>query len=247
MFMAGTSFTLHYKFLLGDFKAYFRDKEFLFYSSIIGIATVILIFATSSTNYISSFFDRVTLILFQVISITTTTGFGIGIDNINPFHFGLWSTFCQFLMILLMLTGGSAGSTSGGIKTLRVYLSFKFAYNEIIKFIYPRHIKLIRIGKEVIPDSIILSTLGFMMIHIFVVGIATLIMNFFQDDLIVSFSSVIATLNNIGPGLGGIGPDQNFAALSVPAKWVLTFCMLLGRLELYSVIILLVPATWKKT
>lgn len=251
MFLSGANFTLHYQFLRKQYNVYFKDREFLFYSSIILFSTLIILLDNTFLHNVDGFnggiADSIRLTLFQVISITTTTGYGVGLNDESLFHFALWSTASQFLMIMLMIAGGSAGSTGGGVKSLRVYLSLKFIYNEIIKFIYPRHIKLIRIGKDVIPDSIILSTIGFIMIHITVAGFSTLIMNFFEKDLITSFSSVMATLNNVGPGLGKVGPDSNFANISTAGKWILTFCMLLGRLELYSVIILLFPVAWRKT
>jgi len=246
MFLAGTSFTLHYKFLRRQFTVYNHDREFLFYLGIVIGGTIIIVLNTLSVKFDGSIADRIRLSLFHVVSILTTTGYGVGLNADNPFHFGIWSSFAQFFMIILMLTGGSAGSTSGGIKTLRVLLAIKFVYNETIKFIYPRHIKLVRIGKEVIPESIILSTLAFIMIHLLITAMATLIMNFLDGGLIDSFTAVVATLNNIGPGLGAVAPDKNFAHFSDAGKWMLSFCMLLGRLELYSVIILFMPATWRK-
>jgi trk system potassium uptake protein TrkH len=246
MFLAGASFTLHYRFLRGQRKAHIKDHEFRFYVVIILLSTLVIIVNTLDAQFDGSIRIAFRYVLFQVVSIITTTGYGVGINEGSIYHFAVWSTFCQFLIIMLMFNGGSAGSTGGGIKTIRVYLMMKFVYNEILKFLYPRHIKLVRIGKDVIPDNILLSTLGFIMIHILVLVLATLIMNLLEDDLIVSFSAVVATLNNIGPGLTSIGPDGNFANISILGKWVLIFCMLLGRLELYSVIILLAPATWKK-
>ncbi|HEO64236.1 MAG TPA: TrkH family potassium uptake protein [Spirochaetes bacterium] len=246
MFLAGSSFSLHYRFLRGQRNAHIKNKEFLFYTAVILTGTVLIIADTLFKEFDGDLLHSIHYVLFQVISIGTTTGYGVGLDS-KHFHFGAWSTFSQFFLIILMVTGGSAGSTAGGVKTLRIYLALKFVYNEIIKFIYPRHIKLLRIGKDVIPDSILLSTLGFLMIHLFVVGLATLIMNFFENNLVTSFTAVISALNNIGPGLGDlVGPTGNFSAITTEGKWLLTFCMLLGRLELYSVIILFVPVAWTK-
>ncbi|GMT48880.1 MAG: Trk system potassium transporter TrkH [bacterium] len=247
MFLAGASFSLHYRFLRGQRNAYFRNKEFRFYTVVILIGTVLIIADTLFKEFDGSLLDSIHYVLFQVVSITTTTGYGIGLEQGSIFNFGVWSTFSQFFLIILMIMGGSAGSTAGGVKTLRIYLTLKFVYNEIIKFIYPRHIKLLRIGKDVIPDSILLSTLGFLTIHLFIIGLATLIMNFFENNLVTSFTAVITALNNIGPGLGDvIGPTGNFSSISTEGKWLLTFCMLLGRLELYSVIILFFPIAWTK-
>ncbi len=247
MYLAGVNFSLHYRALTGKYLFYFKDKEFLFFSSVIVISTIVLIMGTFGANYNGSIKDSIRFVLFQVVSVITTTGYGVGINEGSLFHFGVWPTFCQFLIIMLMIHGGCAGSTGGGVKSVRVYLMGKFVYNQIVKILYPRHIKLVRMAKEVIPDSILLSTLGFIMIHILIASIATLIINYLQEgDLITAFSSIMATLNNIGPGLGSVGPPNNYAHFSVAGKWLLSFCMLLGRLELYSVIILLAPAIWKK-
>ncbi len=246
MFLSGANFTIHYRFLSGNRKAYFRDKEFLFYTGIIVATSALLMFDNLYKNFNGDFLNSIRYTVFQSVSIMTTTGYGVGIHEKSTYHFGVWSSFAQFLFIILMISGGSAGSTGGGVKSLRVFVALKFVYNEIIKFIYPRHIKLIRIGKDVIPEGIILSTLGFIMIHILITGIATLIMNYLESDLVTSFSSVVTTLNNVGPGLGKVGPADNFSSISTPGKWILTLCMLLGRLELYSVIILFVPVAWRK-
>ncbi|MDH5680769.1 MAG: TrkH family potassium uptake protein [Spirochaetota bacterium] len=255
MFLAGTSFTLHYRFLKGNLSAYTKDSEFKFYFSVILLSTIIIMLDTYQKSNEYSVIKSVESVLFQVVSIITTTGYGIGLDsatnansaqNISIFQFGIWSTFSQSIMILLMILGGSAGSTGGGVKNIRVLLAIKFMFNEIIKFIYPRHVKLIRVGQNVIKQSILLSTLGFLIIHIIITMLATVVMNFLENDFIISFTSVIATLNNIGPGLGKIGPTGNFSEISSVGKWVLSFCMLLGRLELYSVIIIFFPIAWKK-
>lgn len=254
MFLSGASFTLHYQFLMGRFKAHLRDKEFQFYCTVILISLVLILLDTYFINHLHiddipifpDFILAFEFVLFQVLAILTTTGFSIGIDPGSTYHYGAWASSSQFIIVMLMMSGGSVGSTSGGIKTLRIYLAIKFAYNELEKFIQPRHIKLLRKGKDVIPDKIIFSTLGFLMIHFFFAGTATLLMNFFEGDLLKSFFSVLAALNNIGPGLGEVGPDGNFANISTAGKWLLTFCMLLGRLELFSVLVLFMPITWKK-
>ena len=248
MFLASISFSLHYKFLKGSLKIYYKDQELIFYTSIIIIITILL-----GINHLQiddlqeiGLGERFDLVIFQVLSVVTTTGYGVGITE--GLHFGLWTSFGQFLIIILIMMGGCSGSTSGGIKSLRIYLALKFIHHEIMKGLHPRHIKLIKVGKNIISDRVVLSSLGFIMIHSLMIVIGTFLMNSLEksNEIKDSFSAIIATMNNIGPGLGRVDPSQNFSNFQSISKWILTIYMLLGRLEFFSIIALLFPGTWKK-
>jgi trk system potassium uptake protein TrkH len=151
-----------------------------------------------------------------------------------------------------MFIGGSAGSTGGGIKVVRLYLMMKFGKNELYKFVYPRRVRFVRYGKTVIEENTLRSIVGFFIIYLFIFVTAVMIVSTMigSDDtwenIITAFSGVAATLNNIGPGLGLVGPTKNYYELHPVVKWIFSFLMMVGRLEVYSVIILLVPAGWRK-
>ncbi len=238
MFLAGVNFTLHYRLLLGNYKSHIKDTEFKFYFGVIIVAIILIFINTWGTVY-DNVEEAFRYISFQVVAIVTTTGYG-------TFDFEQWNLFCQFLLVILMFIGGCAGSTGGGMKNLRIMLVLKYMYYEILKFIKPNQINLIKINNKVVPDKVMTSVIGFVIIYILIFAMGTLLMTLLGEDMVTSFSSIAATLNNIGPGLAKVGPTKNYAEISTAGKWVLNFCMLAGRLEIFSVIVLLVPATWKK-
>lgn len=243
MFLAGANFALHFSFITGKLTAHFKDSEFRLYVVIITIAIILLMFWTRGVY--ENFGDAVRYNAFQVISIMTTTGFG-------SFDFELWSAQAQILLVILMFLGGCAGSTGGGVKILRVLILFKFAKYELQKFIYPKRVQFVRYGDTVIPDDTLKSITAFLIIYLIIFIVSVIIAATFieaktdHETLITAISAVAATLNNIGPGLGLVGPTKNYADLHPVVKWLFSFLMMVGRLEVYSVIILLVPSGWRK-
>jgi trk system potassium uptake protein len=147
--------------------------------------------------------------------------------------------------LLCMFIGGSAGSTGGGMKCARIIACWKYCYRELFKLIHPRSIRQIRINNLLISDDVLRSIMGFLALYVGVFFIASILLSFTGLDMMTSFGAVAACLGNIGPGFGSVGPTENFAHLSVIAKWLLSWCMLLGRLEIYTVIILFVPEFWR--
>ena len=181
------------------------------------------------------------LAIFQVVSILTTTGFGT--QDINTSFFPALS---KQLFLIMMVIGGCVGSTGGGIKTMRVILLLKHGYQEVFRIIHPHAITSVKLGGRVVPGEILSSVWGFSILYMGFFVVSTLIMSFLGLDLISSFASVSACIFNVGPGLGLVGPVENYVEIPLLGKWVLIFCMLLGRLEIYTVIVLLIPEFWRK-
>jgi trk system potassium uptake protein TrkH len=238
MFLAGTNFALHYRFLKGGYKGYWLDREFRFYLTIIlvgiGIMFVYLFFGLGG-----GWGNRLEDAAFQVVSIMTTTGYATA-------NFGAWAPFCQYLLLLLMFVGGSAGSTGGGIKCIRIMLLYKYVQQELRRIIHPHAVTTVKLGEQNISQSVLNGVLGMVILYLAIFVLASLAMSSLGFDIITSISSVAATLGNIGPGLGLVGPAEHYAHIPGIGKGILIFCMLAGRLEVYTIVILLFPEFWRK-
>jgi len=238
MLLAGINFSLHYQFLRGKPLAFWKDSECRFF-----MGTVILLIVIVTFNVYGSVYETVGRALhhgaFQVVSIITTTGYATA-------DFEQWPAMSQFILILCMFLGASAGSTGGGMKCVRVMLYFKYCYKELFLLIHPRAVKQIKIGGVPVPDDVVRSVLGFMGLYLGLFAFATVVIAGMGVDFVTSIASVAATIGNIGPGLGMVGPVDNFAQIPDAGKWILIWCMLLGRLEIFTVIILFVPEFWRK-
>ena len=237
MFLAGTNFVLHYYALRGDIRYYFKSEEFRFYALLTLLAIPVFVFVLIFSGVTA---HPVREAAFQVVSILTTTGF-------TTADFELWPVFLKFGLILLMFIGGCGGSTGGGLKVVRVVLAVKMAWGSMMQAIFPNAVLPVKMdGKPVLP-RLSSGVLAYFFIYIVLFFAGTLILTATDRcDLVTAFSASIASLSNIGPGLAKVGATQNYAWVSVPGKWTLIFLMLAGRLELYSILILMIPATWKK-
>jgi trk system potassium uptake protein TrkH len=237
MLLAGTNFTLHYMALQGKLKDVFRNEEYRYFLLIIfGFATFLGLKMFFDTNL--SFETTMRHTFFQVISIVTTTGF-ITSDYL------LWPGNLWVIIFLLMFVGGSAGSTGGGIKVMRILLIFKNSFLEFKRIIHPNAIIPVRFNRSSVQPQVTYKIQAFFMFYIFIFGLSTLILNITGLDFKTAIGASAATLGNIGPGIGGVGPVENYATIPVIAKWFLSFLMLLGRLEIFTVLILLSPNFWK--
>ena len=245
MFLAGTNFALHYRALRGDVKSYFKDTEFRFYCVVILSSILLVSWNTVRFENVDGQipYDSVWVSIrhatFQVLSITTTTGYGSA-------DFEMWPALSQFILVTLMFYGGCAGSTGGGMKQMRFLLLIKQSGAEIKRLIFPHAVLPVRVNDRVVPPEVLTHVLGFFFFFIGIFAIVTCIMATLGLDLITAAGCTIATMGNIGPGLGDVGPIDNYAHIHTAGKFVLTFCMLLGRLELYTVLILFSPNYWKK-
>jgi trk system potassium uptake protein TrkH len=169
----------------------------------------------------------------------TTTGFVTG-------DYAQWPGLSQIILLLCMFIGAMAGSTGGAIKIMRVILLVRHAYLEIFRLIHPHAVLSIKLGGKPVPAEVLNSIWGFFILYLALFLVAVVIMSSSGLDTMTSFASVAATIGNVGPGLGLVGPVNNYLSIPDLGKWVLIFCMLLGRLEIYTVIILLAPAYWRK-
>ncbi len=270
MFLAGMNFILHNQILFHrHFSIITKDREFHFYILVILIA---IIFATITlqikglgseedishsfrnrplssqelaetmdleTEKISSLSSIIRHATFQVLSITTTTGFCTA-------DFDMWPNALRFMLVMLMFFGGCAGSTGGGIKMIRIMIIIKTAVREVKTMIQPRLILPIKIAKKALSEKQVSNILGFFTLFISLFILFTAIMSFIISDFTTAITTVAATICNIGPGLSGVGATQNYAWIPISGKWVLAMSMLMGRLEVYTVIIAFSPMAWRK-
>jgi trk system potassium uptake protein len=238
MFLAGANFALNYRLLRGQPSAYFRDPEFRFYLGTWLLASLLITVNIHGANY-ATWGSSLRAAFFQSTSVMTTTGFVTA-------DFDLWPGGSKVALILLMFVGGCAGSTGGGIKNIRILLLLKKTVKEIRLFMQPKAVLSIKLGGKPVPATAVANMAAFFIVFVLIFALGTLVMTFFTPDLQTALSSVIATLGNIGPGLGGVGAVQNYAAIPAPGKACLTLFMLLGRLELYTILIVLLPSFWRK-
>ncbi len=238
MFLAGANFALHYRALTGKPSAYLKDPEFRFYFFFWLTGCLLLTLNVWHSVY-PSLWDALRNSFFTGTSIMTTTGFCTA-------DFDLWPNASRLLLVLLMFLGGCAGSTGGGIKVVRVVIIVKKVMREIKLFMRPKSVLTIKLGKESIEQSVTSHIAAFFIIFMLLFGIISIVMTFYTPDIETAFTSVIATMGNIGPGLASIGATQNYSQIPAVGQIILTFCMLLGRLELYTVLIVLLPSFWKK-
>jgi len=238
MLLAGLNFSLHYQFLKGNTLAFWRDPECRVFIGTVLVLMLVVTFNTYGQVYekIGSAFRYSS---FQVMSIITTTGYATA-------DYGQWPAMSQFILLLCMFFGASAGSTGGGMKCLRIMLCFKHCYKELFSLIHPRGVMQIKIGGKPVSDDVMRSVLGFLALYIGLFAFSTVVLSGMGVDLMTSIGAVAATLGNIGPGLGLVGPVNNYAHMPYLGKWLLSWCMLLGRLEIFTVIILIVPEFWRK-
>ncbi|MBI1389886.1 MAG: TrkH family potassium uptake protein [bacterium] len=239
MILAGANFALHYRFLKGHFGVHWESSEWRVYLSIMGAATLIITLLTMLHGDYSTFADSFQHSIFQTASIMTTTGFATG-------DFEGWHPLAQMILFLLMFVGGCAGSTGGGIKVVRLILLAKIAYREMYRLLYPAAVVMVKMDGKSAPDRVLAGISGFFILMAAVFIVSVLILSAFGLDFLTAMSGTAACLFNIGPGLGLVGPYDNYADLPILIKWWLAFCMIVGRLEFYSVLILSAPDFWRK-
>ncbi|WP_407357092.1 TrkH family potassium uptake protein [Methanolobus sp. WCC5] len=238
MLIAGANFALHYRTMYTDCCCLVKDDEFKFYAFVLILATSILAFdlwkdmgetALNAFRYSA----------FQVVSITTTTGFA-------TVDFNLWADSAKMVLLVVMFIGGCAGSTSGGIKVVRILLLLKYAKRALFKSIHPRAVKPIKFNNRTVPEDVMQAIVSFVVIYFMIFALSTIILSLLGMDLITSITASIATLGNIGPGFGLVGPMANFDVVPLAGKLLLIANMWIGRLEIFTVIVMLTPEFWKR-
>ena len=230
MFFAGINFTLHFRAITGDVTSYFKDREFLYYLGITLCITLCIslgLYVQGNSWSHHHFRDS----LFQTVSILTTTGY-------TTADYELWPYFAQFILLLLMFVGGMGGSTGGGMKIIRVILILKYIAIETRQMLHAKAIIPIRIGSRYISGDVIRNTVGFFLFYLFIFAATSLILSAMDLDLSSAIGVAASAIGNIGPAFGDFGPTENYAMLPDIGKWLLSFCMLLGRLEIFTVMVL---------
>lgn len=240
MYLAGVNFTLHFRAATGGFP-YFKDHEWRFFTLVVLAAAA----AIASVNLISGGYEGATLeqavrdAAFQSVSIVTTTGF-VSAD------YEAWVPGAQMVLFALFFVGGMAGSTGGGIKAVRVLLLLKQTANEIRRHLHPRAVLLARVGTKPVREQVMANIVGFVVLYLLLCLVGTVVLGFMGMDLDTALGAAIATVGNVGPGFGDVGATDNYGWMSGPALAVLSFFMLVGRLEIYTVLLLFHPETWKR-
>ena len=237
MFIAGVNFALHFRALSGNMKGYFKDLEFLAYL-VITLSATFFIFINIASARTDWGHENFLASLFQSVSILTTTGYGSA-------DYEIWPFFSQFLLLIMMFIGGMGGSTGGGMKIARVILLVKYAATETRRMLHSRAIIPIRIGDRYISEDVVRNTLGFFLFYMSIFALTTLILTTLNLDIESAIGAAASAIGNIGPGLGAFGPTDNYALLHPIGKWMLTICMLLGRLEIFTIMVLFSRTFWK--
>lgn len=239
MMIFGVNFTLYYQAIKGNVKNALKNEELKYYALII-VVSVIFITINIFDVYGGNIGEAVRASTFQVSSIVTSTGFATT-------DFNLWPTMSKMIIVFLMIVGAMAGSTGGGIKTIRFVIILKAIRREINKILHPKRIQSVKIDGKVVQEETISGVFLFIGAYAVISLIAMFIISFDGFDMLTTTTSVITTMSNIGPGLEMVGPVGNFSEFSWLSKLVLSFCMLAGRLEIYPMLIMFSPSVWKKS
>ena len=238
MLIGSISFGLHYRVLVGrDIRSLF-STELGWYLSILFLATIVLTISIWEVNY-DTLEESIRYALFTTVATGSSTGFT------NP-DYAVWSPGCSVVIVLLMVMGGMSGSTAGGIKCIRLVAAYKHFLKELVQVVHPRAVLTVKTDDHSIPVRVIEAIWAFIFLYFFIFSFATVLLTFQGLPLVEASTATFSALSNIGPALGSLGPTGNFAEVAVSSKVTLTFCMILGRLEIFTVLVILTPAYWKK-
>jgi len=237
MLLGGASFTLHYFSLSGNPGRYLRSQEFRWYIGLFVAGMVVIMWSTRSMY--GSFAEILRYVSFQTASIMTTTGYA-------TYDYTRWPAAAQMTLLFLMLVGGSTGSTAGGMKVMRLGILIKYARREILRLIHPHAVVTIKWDRMPVSQEVLSSVVGFSIYYVLIFAITSLILALLGVDFLTAVSAAMASISNIGPGLASVGPFASYADLPSLGKALLTFCMLVGRLEIYTVLVVLSPMFWRK-
>ncbi|MDR3207814.1 MAG: TrkH family potassium uptake protein [Oscillospiraceae bacterium] len=239
MVLCGVNFTLYHMLRGRKWKLVLRDEELRFYLIVVAAATLLIFVDRTGVGVSQSFGVTLRESFFQVGSIITTTGYATA-------NFDLWPVFSQCVLLLLMFLGGSAGSTAGGLKCVRFLLLVKIARREVARLLHPRAIKTVTLGGKIVEEETLSGVMIYFFLYVAILALAGFIVALDGKDLLSSASAVLASVSNIGPGLGVVGPMGSYADFSVLSKLTLSACMILGRLEIYPFLLLCAPSFWRR-
>ena len=233
------NFNLYYKLAKNNLKSLLTDSEFKLYILIFTVSSSFIFINLLASGTYDSVKDSALDSTFQVASIMTTTGYATA-------DYELWPIACQMILLCLMFVGGSSGSTSGGLKVIRIMIILKLIRRGVSQRLHPNVIESIRLNGKAVPSDTVTAIANHTFLYIAMIFVGAFIVSFENADLITCFTSVITCLGNIGPGFGAVGPTENFGALSSLSKLLLSIYMIAGRLELYTLFILLTPRFWNQ-
>ena len=238
MLIAGTNFTLHYRLLTGKWDAWVRDLEWRWYIGVLvgASATVFVALGLKHGEWDAAVLRHA---VFNVTAIHSTTGF-------TTANFAVWPAVCQVILLGLMFVGAMGGSTGGGFKVVRAAVVLKHAAGEIRKIVHPRAVLVTKLGGRTIRSEVLANVLAFLALYMLTHGIGTLLLAALGNDLVTAISAALAAMSSIGPGLGAVGPASHYGDVGSAAHIVLAVLMLLGRLEFYTLLVLVIPGTWTR-
>ncbi len=270
MFLAGTNFLIHYRVIFRrNWSSLRENREFHFYLGTVVLATMIFTLvlwlgglpdavesgshfqveargASAHAIHVATEADKVAglpgalrVAAFQVVAIVTTTGFGTA-------DFDVWPRTLGLILVVFMFWGGCAGSTGGGMKMIRVLVTLKASWRELKKVVRPRLVSPVKVRRIPVGEAMVSNIVGFFVLFVGLFVVCSLLMTLFVPDLTTAVAAVVACIGNIGPGLSGVGSTQTFAWIPIPGKWLLILCMLLGRLEIFTVLVVLRPSFWRR-
>ncbi|MBI1362834.1 MAG: potassium transporter [Proteobacteria bacterium] len=239
MLIGSINFNLHFFAVhRGSLKVYKDDEEFRFYIALLFTISFIVGLTVFFAHDLP-FLQSMRMAFFHTISIATTTGFATT-------DYSLWHTLAPMLILMIMFVGGMAGSTSGGLKVMRVMMIVRQGAREIYKLVHPHAVAYVKIGRQRVPEHIVQAVWSFCGVYVIAFNIMAVLLTMYNIDLVTAFSAVAATITSAGPGLGEVGPAGNFAGMPDGAKLILCASMLLGRLELFTILVIFTPMFWKK-
>jgi trk system potassium uptake protein TrkH len=238
MVLSALNFTLYYTSMKRGLHGFFKDSEFRFFMIIIFVATALI-----SLNLFSSNLYDLPIALresaFQVASVITTTGYA-------TVNYDLWPTFSKAILFCLMMVGGCSGSTGGGLKAIRALIILRFIRRGILVRLHPSAVCTVRLGPKTVPGDVVTAVGGFSLLYVATIMFSAVIISFDNHDMVTSLTAAMACIGSIGPGFGGVGPAMNYSIFSDPIKIFLSFLMLAGRLELFTLFMLFTPKFWNR-
>lgn len=237
MLLFGVNFNVYFLFVIRRFRQGLKSEEVRAY--ILIILSAIVLITLNARGEFESLTQTIKHVAFSVASVITTTGFATT-------DFNLWPTFSKAILITIMFIGACAGSTGGGLKVSRVIMLFKGIKKELQLFLHPRSVKVIKFEGKPLPSEMIRSVCIYFAAYIFFFVLSVMLISLDGFSMETSFTAVVATMNNIGPGMDMVGPVGNFSEFSIVSKIVMIFGMLAGRLELFPILLLFIPSTWKR-
>lgn len=239
MVLAGINFGLYYVLLRGNFRSLWKNTELKAYIGIFLGAMVLIGINLKGAGVFSGFGESLRYGGFQAASILTTTGYATA-------NFDAWPAFSKAVLFALMFIGGCSGSTGGGMKVVRIVSFLKLSINEMKHLLNPKGVHVIHMNGDPVKKDMMYTVLGFIFLYLFLLILITLLVSLSGVDILSSFSTSLVTLGNIGPGFARVGPTMNYHFMAPWLKWILSLAMMIGRLEVYTVLVILTPRFWKK-